>query len=148
MVPVPAGDFPGGPGIAQVRAAAGGAPNIEIRGRVPQAELVHLTQTARAFVYAAEEDFGIGMVEAQACGTPLIAYGRGGSRDIVTPETGLLFREQSAAAIIEAVGRFEALSPGIGAEACRRNALRFSAAAFRERFRAHVEGLLAAREAA
>ena len=86
-----------GPGAALVREAAAGAPNIMLRGRVPQAELVRLTRTARAFVYAAEEDFGIGMVEAQACGTPLIAYGRGGSRDIVLPETGILFPEQSTA---------------------------------------------------
>ncbi len=74
--------------------AAAGAPNIELRGRVPQAELVALTQTARAVMFAAEEDFGIAMVEAQACGTPLIAFGRGGARDIVqTGEapTGLLF---------------------------------------------------------
>lgn len=132
-----------GPGMAQVRAAAAGAPNIEIRGRVPQAELVHLTRTAKAFVYAAEEDFGIGMVEAQACGTPLIAYGRGGSRDIVQPETGILFPVQTAEAVAEAVRRFEALAPAIRPEACRENALRFSTAAFRERFRAHVEGLLA-----
>jgi glycosyltransferase involved in cell wall biosynthesis len=137
-----------GPGAALVREAAADAPNIVLRGRVPQAELVRLTRTARAFVYAAEEDFGIGMVEAQACGTPLIAYGRGGSRDIVRPETGILFPEQSAASIAAAVERFEALSPAIDPAACRANALRFSVAAFRERFQAHVEGLLAAREAA
>jgi glycosyltransferase involved in cell wall biosynthesis len=137
-----------GPGMAQVQAAAAGAPNIALRGRVPQAELVRLTQTARAFVYAAEEDFGIGMVEAQACGTPLIAFARGGARDIVRPETGVTFPEQGAAAIIGAVRRFEARSPAISPEACRANALRFSAAAFRDRFRAHVEALLAERDAA
>ena len=55
-------------------------------------------QSARAFVFAAEEDFGIGMVEAQACGTPLIAYGRGGAADIVRDgTTGVLFPEQAAA---------------------------------------------------
>jgi glycosyltransferase involved in cell wall biosynthesis len=119
-----------------------------LRGRVPQAELVRLTRTARAFVYAAEEDFGIGMVEAQACGTPLIAYGRGGARDIVRPDTGILFPQQSAAAVAAAVERFEALSPGIDPAACRENAMRFSAVAFRDRFRSHVEGLLAERETA
>jgi glycosyltransferase involved in cell wall biosynthesis len=137
-----------GPGADLVKAAAAGAPNIALRGRVPQAELVHLTRTARAFVYAAEEDFGIGMVEAQACGTPLIAYGRGGSRDIVRPDTGITFDEQSTASIAAAVERFEAASATIRPEACRENALRFSASAFRSRFRAHVEGLLAEREAA
>jgi glycosyltransferase involved in cell wall biosynthesis len=137
-----------GPGAALVRAAAADAPNIELRGRVPQAELVRLTRTARAFVYAAEEDFGIGMVEAQACGTPLIAFGRGGARDIVRPETGVLFPEQSVAAITAAVQRFETLAASIRPEACRENALRFSIAAFRERFHAHIEGLLAERAAA
>ena len=62
-----------GPEMAKVRAAAAGAPNIELRGRVPADELLTLTQTARGFVFAAEEDFGIGMVEAQAAGTPVIA---------------------------------------------------------------------------
>ena len=114
------------------------------RGRVPQPELIHLTQTARAFVYAAEEDFGIGMVEAQACGTPLIAFGRGGARDIVQPDTGLLFDEQGPAAIIGAVRHFELNAPPMPPEACRANAMRFSEAAFRERFRDHVAAQLAA----
>ena len=135
-----------GPSEPQVRDAAAGAPNIELRGRVGQAELVALTQSARAVLCAAEEDFGIAMVEAQACGTPLIAFGRGGARDIVrtgaTP-TGLLFAEQSPEAIIAAVERFEALSPAISAEACRANALRFSEEAFRTAIRTHVEALMA-----
>ena len=132
-----------GPSEPLVRAAAEGAPNVELRGRVPQAELIALTQTARAFVFAAEEDFGIAMVEAQACGTPLIAYRRGGARDIVREgETGLLFPEQSAEAVMAAVERFEALPAPIAPEACRANALRFSEEAFRAAIRAHVEALL------
>jgi glycosyltransferase involved in cell wall biosynthesis len=135
-----------GPSLPQVQAAAGGAPNIEFRGHVAQAELVALTQSARAFVFAAEEDFGIGLVEAQACGTPLIAYGRGGARDIVLPDTGVLFGAQSAEAIIAAVEAFEA-GPVISAEACRANALRFSGEHFRAAMRAHVDALLAERGA-
>ncbi len=132
-----------GPSEPLVRAAAQGAPNIELRGRVPQAELIALTQTARAFVFAAEEDFGIAMVEAQACGTPLIAFGRGGARDIVQEgRTGLLFPEQSAEAVMAAVERFEALPAPIAPEDCRANALRFSEEAFRAAIRAHVEALL------
>lgn len=134
-----------GPSEGLVRAAARGAPNITLRGRVAQAELLALLQAARAFVFAAEEDFGIGMVEAQACGTPLIAFGRGGARDILgpAPTTGVTFPEQTAAAIIAAVARFEALSPAIRPEECRANAQRFSQAAFRGAIRAHVAGLLA-----
>jgi glycosyltransferase involved in cell wall biosynthesis len=129
-----------------VQAAAADAPNIEFRGHVTQAELVALTQSARAFVFAAEEDFGIGLVEAQACGTPLIAYGRGGARDIVRPDTGVLFGTQSAEAIIAAVDAFEA-GPPISPEACRANAMRFSGENFRAAIRAHVDALLAERNA-
>jgi glycosyltransferase involved in cell wall biosynthesis len=135
-----------GPEMARVRQAAGGAPNIEFKGKVPQAELVALLQGARAFVFAAEEDFGIAMVEAQACGTPLIAYARGGARDIVQPDTtGVLFPEQTADSIIAAVARFETL--GIAPEACRANAERFSRALFRSRIAALVAQSLAARGA-
>ena len=82
-------------------------------------------RTARAFVFAAEEDFGIAMVEAQACGTPVIAYGKGGARDILRgpshpAPTGLFFAEQSAPSIVAAVERFEALSPAIAAADCQR----------------------------
>jgi glycosyltransferase involved in cell wall biosynthesis len=133
-----------GPEMARVRAAAGDAPNIRILGRVPQAELVRLLADARAFVFAAEEDFGIGMVEAQACGTPLIAFARGGAADIIRPDvTGVLFPEQSAAGIVEAVTRFESLQ--ISPEACRANAERFSQAAFRDRILGVVREASAAR---
>jgi glycosyltransferase involved in cell wall biosynthesis len=133
-----------GPEMARVRAAAGDARNIEILGRVPQARLVELLGEARAFVFAAEEDFGIGMVEAQACGTPLIAFARGGAADIIRPDvTGVLFPDQSAAGIVAAVTRFETLQ--IAPEACRANAERFSQAAFRDRILAVVREAIAAR---
>jgi glycosyltransferase involved in cell wall biosynthesis len=107
---------------------------------VAKAELVALMQNARACLHIAEEDFGIAMVEAQACGTPMLAFGRGGSRDIVrTPEdsdtpTGLLFDEQSPEALIDTVERFEAMR-AFSPAACRANAERFSAAAFRQGLR-------------
>jgi glycosyltransferase involved in cell wall biosynthesis len=125
-----------GPELKRVAELAADAPNIALRGRVGHAELVESIRTARAFVFAAEEDFGIAMVEAQACGTPVIAFGKGGARDILrapphAAPTGLFFREQSAAAIVAAVERFEALSPAISAADCRANARRFGAAKFR-----------------
>jgi glycosyltransferase involved in cell wall biosynthesis len=129
-----------GPQMPAVRAAAGNAPNISFRGHVAKAELIALMQNARACLHVAEEDFGIAMVEAQACGTPMLAFGRGGSRDIVrTPEesdtpTGLLFAEQSPEALIGAVERFEAMG-AFSPAACRANAERFSAAAFRQGLR-------------
>ena len=129
-----------GPSAPLVTAAAAGAKNIELRGRVPQAELVRLTQTARAFVFAAEEDFGIAMVEAQAAGTPLIAFGRGGARDIVIEgETGFLFAEQTAEAVRAAVQRFIA-APALSPAACHANATRFSEENFRAALIAEVMG--------
>jgi glycosyltransferase involved in cell wall biosynthesis len=131
----------------KIRKLASGAANITLRPPVPQAELVSLLQQARAFVFAAEEDFGIGLVEAQACGTPLIAYGRGGARDIVSgadgaAPTGVLFDRQDAAAIIEAVERFEALPSPITPDQCRANAMRFSHATFHTAMRAVVDQAL------
>ncbi len=119
-----------GPSLPLVQAAAHGAPNIELRGRVSQDELVRLTRDARACVFAAEEDFGIATVEAQACGTPVIAFGRGGAADIVLPgETGVLFPEQTVASLRQAVQHFTTMS--LSPAACRANAERFSEAAFR-----------------
>ena len=136
-----------GPNEAQARTAAGDAPNITFKGRVARADLIALTQGARAAIFAAEEDFGIATVEAQACGTPVIAYGRGGARDIVVvaPDahpTGLFFQEQTTASLIAAVERFEAMAPAITPEDCRANAERFSNAHFRRSFRQVVHDAL------
>jgi glycosyltransferase involved in cell wall biosynthesis len=133
-----------GPDRARLHALARGASNIEFRGSVPQLELVDLMQRARGFVFAAEEDFGIAMVEAQACGTPVIAYGKGGACDIVVPPeadrpTGLFFPRQDADAISSALARFEVLAPAMTSEACRANALRFSQERFRSTFSNFVQ---------
>jgi glycosyltransferase involved in cell wall biosynthesis len=138
-----------GPEGARVRAAAQGAPNIEFCGAVPKAELVGLMQRARAAIFAAEEDFGIAMVEVQACGTPVIAFGRGGACDIIETEdgavpTGVLFDEQSVPDIAAALARFDGLARTITPEACRANALRFSEERFRERMTAFVQEAAAA----
>jgi glycosyltransferase involved in cell wall biosynthesis len=101
-----------GPSQALVAKAAHNAPNITLRPPAPRGELVALMQSARALLVAAEEDFGITTVEAQACGTPVIAFGKGGTRDIIgdtaQPHTGILFDAQTPEAIIDALGRFEA----------------------------------------
>jgi glycosyltransferase involved in cell wall biosynthesis len=125
-----------GPNMAAVRQAAGDAPNITFLGRVAQPVLIAEMQNARACLHAAEEDFGIAIVEAQACGTPMLAFARGGARDIVRPlpqpnPTGLLFAEQTPDSIIAAVDEFTRIAASITPESCRANAERFSEEAFR-----------------
>lgn len=137
-----------GPNMDAVREAAGGAANIAVLGRVGQEELVRQMQGATACLHAAEEDFGIALVEAQACGTPMLAFARGGARDIVRPPpepapTGLLFAEQSAEAIIAAVEDFAADPARFTPAACRANAERFGEAIFREAMRTLVARHLA-----
>lgn len=125
-----------GPEMSRVRAAAG--PNVRILGVQSREVLRDYLRRARAFVFAADEDFGILPVEAQACGTPVIAYGVGGAREtVVEGETGVFFGEQTPDALAAGVRRFETLS--LAAAACRANVERFSAARFRAEFRAWVE---------
>jgi glycosyltransferase involved in cell wall biosynthesis len=132
-----------GPEAARVRAAARGAANIEFRGQVAKPELIDLMQRARAALFAAEEDFGITMVEAQACGTPVIAFGRGGVTDIIDAEgstpTGLLFDRQEVGSVLDALERFDRVERAITPDACRANALRFSRSRFRAEIRSFVE---------
>lgn len=134
-----------GPEFEKAKAVA--TPNVTLLGYQSTAVLIDHMQWARAFVFAAEEDFGITPVEAQACGTPVIAFGKGGALETVNDEgdepTGLFFSEQTTDAICRAVGEFETAS-GAGrftAAACRRNAERFAPEIFRQKLRALVDGV-------
>jgi glycosyltransferase involved in cell wall biosynthesis len=131
-----------------VAKAAEGAANITLRQPVKHAELICLMQQAQAVVFAAEEDFGITTVEAQACGTAVIAFGEGGARDIIlpaasAPPTGVLFVAQTEDSIVEAVGTFSAIKNQISSAACRENAMRFSEEIFREKFMSTVAQAIA-----
>jgi glycosyltransferase involved in cell wall biosynthesis len=132
-----------GPEAARVRAAARGASNIEFRSKVAKPELIDLMQRARAALFAAEEDFGITMVEVQACGTPVIAFERGGVTDIIDADgvaaTGVLFDRQEVDAVADALARFDSVRHRISAESCRANALRFARSRFRAEIRSFVE---------
>jgi glycosyltransferase involved in cell wall biosynthesis len=84
--------------------------NITVLGWQERDVIISHMQRAKAFVYAAEEDFGIVPVEAMACGTPVIAYGVGGVRDsVVENETGLFFDEQNIESLNKAIEHFEAM---------------------------------------
>jgi len=132
-----------GPEYEKVKSAAG--PNVEVLGYRSTTELIDYMQRANAFVFAAEEDFGITPVEAQACGTPVIAYGKGGALETVRGldqadgPTGLLFPFQRAEAIVEAVESFEARRSEITSSACRVQAERFGPERFCSELRAIVE---------
>jgi glycosyltransferase involved in cell wall biosynthesis len=133
-----------GPEHARIRSAAGGAPNISFLDPCPPAEMAMRMQAARGFVFAGEEDFGIVLAEAQACGTPVIAFDRGGAREIVAgidtaAPTGVLFGEQSVEGVMAGVRNFIAVEPRISAAACRAAAERFSIVRFRRDFTAAVE---------
>jgi glycosyltransferase involved in cell wall biosynthesis len=97
-----------GPELANLKQLAAGKRNIEFIGFVSETEKVDLMRKARGFIFAAYEDFGIVPVEAQAAGTPVIAYGKGGSLETVLEnKTGVFFNEQTPHSLIEAVTNFE-----------------------------------------
>lgn len=131
-----------GPDYKKIRTKA--AENIQFLGYQSFPVLKEYMQRARAFVFAAEEDFGIVPVEAQACGTPVIAYGKGGTLETVQglntlSPTGVFFNEQTSVSIIDAVKRFEHEQGNISPQACRNNAVRFSPGRFRKEFQSLVE---------
>lgn len=131
-----------GPDFAKIKAKAG--PNVELLGYQSFEVLRDHMQRARAFVFAAEEDFGIAPLEAQACGTPVIAFGKGGAVETIRgldrdEPTGVFFPEQSAVAIQQAVHQFEQERDRIAPAACRANAMRFAPERFRQEFRGFVE---------
>ena len=116
------------------------ASNVKVVGHQTFQQLRGYMQDARAFVFAAEEDFGIVSVEAQACGTPVIAYGRGGATEsVVEGVTGIFFKEQSVESIIDAVRRFESKATAFDPYQIRENAERFSVGRFRTRLSELVE---------
>lgn len=133
-----------GPQFAKVQQVAKGKPNIQLLGYQQTAVLRDYMERARAFVFAAEEDFGILPVEVQACGTPVIALGKGGALETVRSlgmehATGLFFSEQTHEAVNAAIDEFERSGSTIDPQDCRINAERFSVERFREQFSELVE---------
>ncbi len=121
-------------------------PNVQVLGWQSDAVVTQYMAQAKAFVYAAYEDFGIAPVEAQACGTPVIAYGQGGTLETVkdlrqygSHGTGILFEAQSVAAIIAAVQTFAQYHAKFVPEMARSQAETFSPGIFQKRYQSFLE---------
>ncbi|MBS0604819.1 MAG: glycosyltransferase [Verrucomicrobia bacterium] len=125
-----------GPEMKKVKSVAG--KNVEILGWQSDAKVRELMSRARGFLFAAEEDFGIVVVEAQAAGTPVIAFGKGAALEtVVEGQTGLFFKEQTVASLCDSIREFERRS--FDPETIRRHAQSFSRARFISEFKQFVE---------
>lgn len=126
-----------GPDFKKLKKIAHGHKNIELLGYQTFDVLKEAMQKAKGFVFAAEEDFGITPVEAQACGTPVIGFKKGGLLDtVIENKTGVFFKEQTVESLVEAVTQFESLV--FEPELIREHALQFSNEIFIENFKNFV----------
>ena len=127
-----------GPEEAKIKSKSGR--NIELLGYKSGEELVNYMQKAKAFVFSAEEDFGIMIVEALSCGTPVIAYNKGGACESINDEeTGILYPEQTTESIIEAVKRFESKSGKFNSNTISSSAKKFDRKIFEEKIKEVVD---------
>ena len=116
-------------------------PNIKFLGYESDEKVAEWLGKARGFVCASEEDFGIAIVEAQAAGCPVIAFGKGGALETVLDgQTGVFFPEQSVPSLIEAISQFEHRAKGFDGDVIIQNAQRFGKQRFKDEFRKFVEG--------
>lgn len=125
-----------GPDFEKIKKIAGN--NVELLGFVSDQEMQTLIGEAKAFVFAAEEDFGIIPLEAQACGTPVIALGKGGTKEtVIDGVTGIHFPEQTVEALTTAIEKFEVSQ--FDFLEIRKNAERFSKSRFIEEFKKYID---------
>jgi glycosyltransferase involved in cell wall biosynthesis len=125
-----------GSGLDKLKAMAG--PNVEFLGHVSDDDLRKHYSAAKAFVFAADEDAGIAVVEAQACGTPVVAFGSGGSLEtVVKGVTGEFFLQQTRQSL---VGVLKSFNPATYDSALiRQHALQFDKKIFQDKIRKFVE---------
>ncbi|MGB9768383.1 MAG: glycosyltransferase family 4 protein [Dictyoglomus turgidum] len=117
--------------------------NIKILGWQEDDVVKEYLAKAQALIFASEEDFGIVPVEAQACGTPVIAYNRGGAKEtVIDGETGILFEEQNVESLKKAVLRFLKERDNFQRDKIMENAKRFSEDRFKREFKSYIEGII------
>ena len=127
-----------GPEMKKIKSKAG--KNVEILGYQAFASLKSYMQKAKAFIFAAEEDFGIIAVEAMACGTPVIALNKGGASETVSDNnTGILFDHQSPQSVKEAVLKFESIQDKFDPSIIRAHSLQFSRNIFEEKIKQFID---------
>ncbi len=125
-----------GPEMGKIKSLA--KKNVEILGSQTDSQMHQYLSKAKGFIFAAEEDFGIVVVEAQAAGVPVIALGKGGCLEtVIENETGLFYPDQTVASLVEAIKRFEGMQ--FDPVLVRENALRFSLERFKREFKLFVE---------
>lgn len=131
-----------GPEAKRLQKLAG--PDTHFMGWQPDERLRDYLRRCRALLFPGEEDFGIVPIEAQACGTPVIAFGQGGATETVVPlgprrePTGVWFTEQSAESLVDAIERFEKERAEFSPQVARRQALLFRESRFEEEITAYL----------
>ncbi|WP_439291301.1 glycosyltransferase family 4 protein [Lonepinella koalarum] len=129
-----------GPDMQKIKEKAGNHKNIEILGYQPDSVLLDLMQRAKAFVFAAEEDFGIIPVEAQACGTPVICLSKGGTKEtVINNITGIHFDKQNVESLLNAINMLEQNYHTFDFDKIRKHAANFSTQRFETEISYYVE---------
>jgi glycosyltransferase involved in cell wall biosynthesis len=130
--------FGDGVDLSRLKEIAGETSNIEFLGRVTEEEKAELYKNCKAFINPQEEDFGITVVEAMACGRPVIAYQQGGATEtVVENQTGLFFTEQTVASLVACIQKFDESS--FSAQAIRHHAEQFSIEKFKNQMTETVQ---------